>query len=235
MADLPKPVVDLSAALEQMLFPAITQWEQVEGRSSHPRSRTGAPRRGPRRALDADAAVADGGVPRRRRGLAGVRQAASRDHAADDVPARRQPEQDFDDGVPLEAQGRAAADRLHGGSAGAGARPPAAHGAPLAEDPGQHGLDATYASDFLRGVPDRRARSRRARRRRPCARTGRPGSTRRPSRTRAMDGHLLYRRLRDHPAPRDLTLLPAPLSIASGDVGEPRTGSSTRSSTGSIG
>ena len=87
------------------LFPTITIWNRLEGRPRTPSFDRALQRRGARRAVDADQAVADGRVPRQRRRLAGLREAADRDDAADQVPARRRrPTQLFDDDVPLEAK-----------------------------------------------------------------------------------------------------------------------------------
>ena len=103
-------VGDIRAALDARLFPSITIWNRLEGRPRTPQLRPRAARRGPRRAVDADQAVADGRVPRQRRRLAGVREAAGRHHAADQVPARpAQAAQPFDDRRPARGEGRAAA------------------------------------------------------------------------------------------------------------------------------
>ena len=128
------PVADIKASLAQAaLFPTITTWNRLEARPRTPDVRTRAAGRGARRALDADQAVADGRVPRQRRRLAGVREAADADDAADEVPARRAAAVElFDSDDSARNQGRAPPGPARIGRADPLARPPARDGAPVA-------------------------------------------------------------------------------------------------------
>jgi hypothetical protein len=218
MPDLPRPVVDLATALDQMLLPAITQWEQVKGiPRAHDFGRSlRAEVRDPLWMLARQWQMGefigdDAGSPV----FAKLHLATTR---LTSYTPGDQPEQDFDETAPLESR---AERRPIAFSAGA---------QPLALDLrllmgrhwmkilAKHGLDATYASDFGAAfpfvAPD------------PANPGSAPVCAHRDAwqhvaavAGRAMDGHLLYRWVLDHPAPRDLTLLPPPLQIAPGDVG----------------
>ena len=61
------------AGIEWFQLPTVTQWNRVEGRPRTAAFDRAAARRGARRAVDADPAVAAGRVPRRRRRGAGAR------------------------------------------------------------------------------------------------------------------------------------------------------------------
>ena len=79
---------DIRVALNERLFPAITTWNRLEARPRSQNFERRSARRSPRRALDADQAVADGRVSRQRRGFACLRQAAVSHNPAHEVPAR---------------------------------------------------------------------------------------------------------------------------------------------------
>ena len=168
--------------------------------------RPGAARRGARPAVDAHPAVADGRVPRRRRGLADRGEGAGRDDPAAQVPAGRRAGR----GVHRR---RSRSRRTSSGCrcaspSGPGptssrtawlARPPPADGPPVAEDdPRRRACAAVQASSV--GATPCPSPTRPTRSTRRPARTPRRGPTSRRPRGRRMDGAQLYFHLIASPA-----------------------------------
>ena len=139
-------VRDIRAALRERLFPTVTVWNRLEGRPrTHDFDRA-------LRAEVRDAlwmltrAVAARRVPRRRRRLAGLREAA-RDHdAASPVPARRRPGRAVRRRRRRSRRGRAAAAAARARRARGRARPAAGHGPPVAAADRRHRRPAARRS-----------------------------------------------------------------------------------------
>ncbi len=213
-----KAPVDMSLALLARELPAITQWDRVEG---IPRAHDLA------RAMRAEVRDAlwmlarqwqmgefigdDAGSPI----FAKLALATTRltTYWPKDLA-----EQPFDDSVPLESRVEQRPVPFTTGTQRLGLDLRLVMGRQWMKLLAKNGLDVAYAADYRTAFkidpPDPASPAQAA----VCAHREAWQHQAAVAR-RAMDGYLWYQWITEHPAPRDLTTLPAPLAIAAGDAG----------------
>jgi hypothetical protein len=211
------PARDMSMALLAHLFPAITQWDRVEGiPRAHDLSRAlRAEVRDPLWMLSRQWQMGefigdDAGSPVfAKLHLGTTRLTGYR-------PGDR-PEQAFDDTVPLEARVEQRPIPFVAGGQTLALDLRVLMGRQWSKLLAREGLATTYALDFRRAFPVEQPDPTDPADAGVCAHRE-VWQHQAAFAARAMDGYLWYRWLRDHPSPRTFAGVPAPLAIAPGDA-----------------